>query len=398
MDHKTQIQQSLGFLQQHYNQYYTSHILPLPDRFSRREFAFMFFGGKGMLRHLSFPKKQQFQQFLKQKTPAHCYYSTAYYKTPHAPTMNEKDWMGAELIFDLDADHLPNAETIPYETQLEMVKDEFIKLVDDFLLDDFGFKEKDLELYFSGGRGYHCHVKDPRILQLDSGARREIVDYIIGRDLSDELIFHESSTGTKQYKNMSYPTGKSLTMPSPDEPGWKGRISRGLIEILEEILKSDDPIEQLKIYGVNASAAKKLLKDLSQERIDRIKKGQLDQTKTIRKFFLNNALRKTAVSFASGETDEPVTCDVKRLIRLPGSLHGKTGFCVYKVTLNMLSDFDPLVDTIVFSDDPVDIDLFSKTTITMNETKFILSPGVQQVPLYLAIFLIGRRQAFIHKK
>ena len=92
-------------------------------------------------------------------------------------------------------------------------------------------------------------------------------------------------------------------MPSPDEPGWKGRISRGLIEILEEILKSDDPIEQLKIYGVNASAAKKLLKDLSEERIDRIKKGQLDQTKTIRKFFLNNALRKTAVSFASGETD-----------------------------------------------------------------------------------------------
>ncbi|RLF56615.1 MAG: DNA primase catalytic subunit PriS [Thermoplasmata archaeon] len=395
MDKNTRIQQSLGFLQHHFNQYYKTHQLPLPDRFSRREFAFMFFGGKGMLRHLSFTKKQQYQIFLQQKAPAHCYYSTAYYKTPDAQTMNDKEWMGAELIFDLDADHLPNAETIPYETQLEMVKEEFIKLVDDFLLQDFGFHKKDLELYFSGGRGYHCHVKDPKIMQLDSGSRREIVDYIIGRDLIDELVFHEYTTGLKKYKNISYPTGKSLKMPSPNEPGWRGRISRGLIEILEEITKSDHPIDKLKTYGVDEITAKKLLKELSKERIDRIKKGQLDQTKTIRKFFLNNALRKTAVSFASGETDEPVTCDVKRLIRLPGSLHGKTGFFVKKVTLDQLQDFDPLIETIAFSDEPVEIDLLSKTKMTINDSFFDLSEGKQKVPLFLAIFLIGRKQAFI---
>jgi DNA primase small subunit len=395
MNEKANIYKSVDFLQHHFNNYYSTHTLNPPDRFSRREYAFMFFGGKGMLRHLSFTKKHQYQKFLIQKTPAHCYYSTAYYKKPDAPTMNKKEWMGAELIFDLDSDHLTNAETIPYERQLEMVKHEFIKLVDDFLLKDFGFVEKDLEMYFSGGRGYHCHVKNKKILQLDSGARREIVDYIIGRDLIDDVLFHEFSTGRRQYKDISYPTGKSLFMPSPNEPGWRGRISRGLIEILDDIIRSDHPIEQLKEYGVDEKTALKLLKDLSKDRIKRIKKGQLDQTKTIRKFFLNNALRKTAVSFASGETDEPVTCDVKRLIRLPESLHGKTGFCVTRVTLDKLQDFNPLVDSIVFSDNPVEINIQSKIRIKLNDITFDLQKGKQYVPLYLAIYLIGSKKALI---
>ena len=395
MEEYTLIQQSLEFLQHQFKEYYQKHLPLLPDRFSRREFAFMFFGGKGMFRHLSFIKKQEFQDFLQRKTPSHCYYSTAYYQYPDAQKMQDKQWMGAELIFDLDADHLPNVETIPYERQLEMVKEEFIKLIDDFLMKDFGFKERYLELYFSGGRGYHCHVKDPSILQLDSGDRREIVDYITGRDLMDNIIFHEFSTVTKQYQGKTYPSVKKLVMPSIDEPGWRGRISRGLIEILEEIRKSDAPVKKLMEYGVNESTAEKLLQDLSDERINRIKKGQLDQTKTIRKFFLNNALRKTAVSFSSGETDEPVTCDVKRLIRLPGSLHGKTGFCVTPVTLDKLPAFDPLVNTIVLSDEPVRVDIQSPISITLKNESFHLSKGAQKVPLFLAIFLVGRKKAFI---
>ena len=86
MDEKKRIQQSLGYLQQSFKSYYYNHRITLPDRFSRREFAFMFFGGKGMLRHLSFSRKQKYQEFLIQRSPAHCYYSTAYYKTPDAQT------------------------------------------------------------------------------------------------------------------------------------------------------------------------------------------------------------------------------------------------------------------------------------------------------------------------
>jgi DNA primase small subunit len=309
--------------------------------------------------------------------------------------MQEKNWMGAELIFDLDSDHLPNAETISYSEQLSAVKKEFIKLVEEFLLDDFGFDEKHLDLYFSGGRGYHCHVKDPAVFDLDSNERRELVDYITGRDLQDSVIFHEQVTGRKQYGGRTYPSGKSLKMPTPNEKGWKGRISRGIIDIVNDIKESDDPQKKLMEYGVTEKDAEKLTSELSEERVKRIREGMLDQSKTIRKFFLNSALRKTAVTLGAGETDEPVTCDVKRLIRLPSSLHGKTGLKVVKIDIDELKTFDPLNDAIVFDDDPVKINLNTSSTIKMNQQHFHLEPGEVEVPQYLAVFLIGRRTASI---
>jgi len=378
--------ESLEFLKNQFKSYYETSKIELPDRFGRREFAFVFFGGKGMFRHVAFDKKRTVTTFLQERAPQHVYYSSAYYKTPDAAKMQDKSWMGAELIFDLDSDHLPNAEKMGYVESLNKVKEEFFKLVEDFLLGDFGFDERHLDLYFSGGRGYHCHVRDPKIFNLDSNERREIVDYITGRDIKDSLIFHDEVTGIKRYGAKSFPSGKTLKMPTPNEPGWKGRISRGVIDIVDEIKQSEDPIQKLREYGVKETDAEKLLQDLSEERVRRIKEGRLDQSKTIRKFFLNSALRKTAVVMSAGETDEPVTCDVKRLIRLPASLHGKTGLKVVKTTLDGLKKFDPLTDAVVFSDETIKIKL---------SEQFHLNEGEQEVPKYLAVFLIGRRMASI---
>jgi DNA primase small subunit len=370
--------------------YYKSNKINLPDRFGRREYAFVFFGGKGMIRHIGFDKKDQFNNFINENVPLHAYYSSAYYKTPDAPTMQEKDWMGAELIFDLDSDHLPGGDQLNYIEQLALVKKEFYKLVFDFLIDDFGFKEKYIELYFSGGRGYHCHIRDPAVLSLDSSERREIVDYITGRDIYDSIVFHEQITSTIQIRGRNIPSSKSLKMPKPDEPGWKGRISRGIIEIVEEIKKSNNPLEKLREYGVKESDAIHLLADLSDERVQRIKEGRLDQSKTIRKFFLNNALRKTAVSMSASETDEPVTCDVKRLIRIPGSLHGRTGLKVDRIQIDKLSDYNPLQKSVVLSEEKVKFEILNDFNIEIKNKNFDLKQGSQEIPSYLAVFLIGR--------
>jgi DNA primase small subunit len=395
MGDETSVQTSLEFLKHTFHQYYASNKIELPDRFGRREFAFLFFNGKGMVRHLGFEKREAVWSFFEERVPQHAYYSSAYYSRPDAAKMQEKNWMGAELIFDLDSDHLPNAENMGYVESLVAVKKEFKKLVEEFLLGDFGFKEKYIELYFSGGRGYHCHVKDPAVLDLDSNERREIVDYITGRDLLNSSILHEQVTGRKTYGNYSYASGKSLKMPTPDQTGWKGRISRGIIDLVDEIKKSDDPEKKLREYGVNARDAERLVQELSEERVSRIKDGLLDQSKTIRKFFLNSALRKTAVSLSAGETDEPVTCDVKRLIRLPGSLHGKTGFKVVKIAIEDLKDFDPLQDAVVLADDPVNIHVDKQVSLDMNDQSFHLEAGDQEVPTYLAVFLLGRKEAIL---
>lgn len=395
MGDENSVQKSLDFVKTTFQRYYASNSVTLPDRFGRREFAFVLFGGKGMLRHLGFEKREMVSDFLSERAPQHAYYSSAYYQHPDAPKMVEKNWMGAELIFDLDSDHLPNAEKMGYVESLHEVKKEFIKLIDEFLLGDFGFKEKHMELYFSGGRGYHCHIKDPAVLDLDSNERREIVDYITGRDLQDSLIFHEQATGRKRYGSHSFASGKSLKMPTPDQEGWKGRISRGVIDLVNEIKKSDDPLRKLEEYGVNRQDAERLVAELSEERMRRIQDGLLDQSKTIRKFFLNSALRKTAVSLSAGETDEPVTCDVKRLIRLPSSLHGKTGFKVVKISVEALKEFDPLRDAVVLPDDPVWIMNQKQLSIEMKNQQYHLEVGEQEAPTYLAVFLLGRKQAIL---
>jgi len=72
--------------------------------------------------------------------------------------------------------------------------------------------------------------------------------------------------------------------------------------------------------------------------------------------FRNFAFSNQGISLgAAGETDEVVTIDVKRVIRHPTSLHGKSGFCVTEFPLDRLdpdknNSFDPLSETIVFSD------------------------------------------------
>ncbi len=388
-------QNSLSYLKERFRTYYANHELLLPDRFGRREYAFVLFGGKGMIRHLGFDKKQQFMGYIRDRVPQHIYYSSAYYQQPGAPTMQEKGWMGAELIFDLDSDHLPNADKMSFEESLLVVKKEFKKLVEDFLIDDFGFDLKYIELFFSGGRGYHCHVKDPMVFDLDSNERREIVDYITARDLIDSAILREHVVERGAFRGRTFASVKSLRMPSPDEKGWPGRISRGIIEILVDIKNSDDPLEKLAEYGVKPQDAEELSKYLSDERFDRIKEGLLDQSKTMRKFFLNRALRKSAVSLSAGETDEPVTCDVKRLIRLPGSLHGKTGLRVVPLSLDDLPDFDPLRDAVVFSDDTISVEVREPAKIFMMNREFDLSEGVNEVPEYLAILLIGKKIATI---
>jgi DNA primase small subunit len=393
MGDESSIQNTMEFLRRTFHEYYADHSIELPDRFARREFAFLFFGGKGMVRHLAFDKREMVWQFLEERSPQHAYYSSAYYHQPNAAKMQDKTWMGAELIFDLDSDHLPNAERLSYMESLVAVKKEFKKLVKEFLLGDFGFQEKYLELYFSGGRGYHCHVKDPMVLDLDSNERREIVDYITGRDLQDTIIFHEQVTGRKRYGQFSYASGKSLKMPTPDQVGWKGRISRGLIELVDEIKNSEDPEKKLQEYGVSKKEAERLVQELSDERMRRIKDGLLDQSKTIRRFFLNRALRSTAVALSAGETDEPVTCDVKRLIRLPSSLHGKTGLKVVKIDIDELDAFDPLRDAVVLPADPVKVTVVKPVTVTMKDETFQLAEGEQEVPTFLAVFLIGRRDA-----
>ncbi|MDD5778629.1 MAG: DNA primase catalytic subunit PriS [Candidatus Thermoplasmatota archaeon] len=378
------------WLQEQFRRYYTRPRIRFPDRFPRREYALVPFEEQHMQRHLAVKTREDLQSLLERRVPAHIYYSSAYYETPDAPTMAEKGWMGADLIFDLDADHLPGAGGMSYPEMLAAVKQEMIKLLD-FLQEDFGFEEADLAVYFSGGRGYHCHVTDARVQTLGSQERREIVDYITGRGLDTQSLLQEKTV----YRQGNI-TQTSLEMPLPDEPGWRGKISREIIRFFQSLLDApeEEALQQLTQFeGIGPKTARTIYQGLTPQRIQRMRQGKFDQFPYIKKM-APHLIRRSAVELR-GEPDEPVTADVKRLIRLPGSLHGKTGLRVEHVPLGYIDQFDPLVDAVVFDDSPVALTLKKGTAISMKNRSFDLQPGSHTVPAHLAVLLVGRGLATV---
>ncbi|MGD9911810.1 MAG: DNA primase catalytic subunit PriS, partial [Methanothrix sp.] len=101
-------------------------------------------------------------------------------------------------------------------------------------------------------------------------------------------------------------------------------------------------------------------------------------------------IMEETVRALGGETDEPVTADVHRLIRFPESLHGGTGLRVTSLSINSLHAFDPLKDAVVFGDDPVHVEIIRPTTLELMGERFDLLEGKTELPEYAAVFLLAR--------
>ena len=418
---------TIQFLRAQFHRYYDSTKPSLPDRFGRREFGFMFWTAGMVQRHLGFSKEEELKAFLTSRVPAHAYYSSAYYEKPGAPTMEEKGWLGADLIFDLDADHLPGGKALSYPVMLEAVKLGIIKLWDRFLRMKLGFDEKKMRIVFSGGRGYHIHVFDERVVGLGGHERREIVDFITAKGLDFKLIFRETPFDKTEYKG-TVRVKKMLKSPSLSDPGWAGIVAGGIDDFLLELenMQPEECLELLSSYpGMNEEKAKSLYDNLFKVRVreprpirgvDRVREGNMealtdknrDALATIivameqlplddRVAVSPEEIRKWDERRRRGETDEPVTSDIKRLIRMPSSLHGKTGLQVIPMSRDALDGFRPLRDAVpqAWTDESVRMNLKNKISMEIRGEAFNLAPGVNDVPQYLAIFLAARGLATV---
>jgi len=357
------------FLQKKFKEYYSRAGIGMPRRFTRREYGFMFFDKQMMMRHIGFSSAQKIRSFLTEKAPAHVFYSSAYYSKPYEKEMKDKEWLGADLIFDLDADHLVLPENCTYERMLGIVKNETKKLLNDFLIRDFGFD--DLEVVFSGSRGYHIHVYDREVLELGSRERREIVDYITGSGVSIELML-----GKDNY-----------VIPSVSEPGWYGRIGRAIGNYADRILSMEEGErrKELKsIKGVGDVRAERIYEGLK-----RVKK-EPRAVNALPKEFIEYLKERVAIESSRGEADEPVTSDIHRLIRLPTSLHGKTGFLVKPLTIEEFDDFDPLQDAVVFGDEKVSVNVLKPFNIRIRDFSCNAKEGTVEMPEYAAVFACAR--------
>lgn len=367
---------TLEFLKKRFSAYYNGELkgagaVYIPESMPQREWGFLFFTTSpksGMRRHLAFTSQEELNTYLKTMTPAHVYYSTAYYAHPSAAVMDGKEWLGADVIFDLDADHILRAS---YDAMLARVKEELFKLID-LLTGELGFSRSDLVINFSGGRGYHIHLPLMAVRNWSSAERRELVNYVSGTGISfDSMIGARKTTG------------------------WQGRWHAALDEELEHIHK----METLEargylsgLSGVSERMGDYFRKNLAETRGKLVANPEgLRENKVLRAIASaeNPAFQQRILNRAA-QSDEPVTTDVKRLIRHPGSLHGGSGMRVMPLELNHLEEFDPLIDAVVFGEEPITISCSFPLKMPMLGSVYDLQAGANKVPEALAVFLCCR--------
>jgi len=377
----------------HYRRVARSAGVAAPPAANEREWGYIPFspGGTTMVRHeslLDLTGGADLGEFLARERPRHAYFSAGRYDHPGEDSMGRKGWRGSDLIFDIDADHLPGVdpETDGYGAMLDAGKAALVDLVD-FLEADFGFE--DVLLVFSGGRGYHAHVRDPGVQALGREERREIVDYVRGLGVTfDGLVRHEPVEGMGR----KTPADKRTL---PTEGGWAARAHRHLLGFVDELLdaEEDDALSRLREFdGIGEGKARAALRAARENR-EAIERGNVD----VHPAFYGVARRLfERVREADGAPiDEPVTTDINRLIRLPGSLHGGTGLGVRRVDRDALEDFDPLVDAVAdtFTGNRIMIEMAEPLEVSIGGEKFNLDAGVQSVPEHLGVFAMARGDA-----
>ncbi len=83
-----------------------STIIPLPPHPEQREFGYLMFKERFMVRHRRFASIKDLRAVLADTIPSDVYHSCAYYENPDFD-MDKKSWTGSDLVFDIDADHIP---------------------------------------------------------------------------------------------------------------------------------------------------------------------------------------------------------------------------------------------------------------------------------------------------
>jgi len=256
--------------------YYTLRPqITLPPDMVRREFAFQPWGSPSYVRHLSFRSADEVLEYMARRIPLHSYYSIARYELPNASSMDEKGFVGADLMFDIDADHFEGCASKLVSDECILKAAEAIDRLARILKRDFGITR--ISVYFTGHRGFHLIASCDWCEDLGREERAEIARYIAASEIDLDQLF---------------PKRAQPCIPEASEPGWRGWIGRAL----------------QKQYRQAAGCSLRKVLGRSWE------------------YEVQELILKESVPI-----DLQVTQDLSRLVRIPGSINGKTGLKVVLV-------------------------------------------------------------------
>lgn len=378
-----------NFVKEQFRRYYGRCALAMPEQPQQREFGFGTWEKKIEYRHLAFASEQELRGYLQRNTPLYVSYSTAFYEFPAARPMQKKNWLGAELVFDMDIHGCArHDEDWVCDGCLNWIKGETIKLVEDFLLPDFGFSRQEIRINFSGNRGYHVHVANDAVTQMSGGARREFEDYLKATGLDYRHLFGFGWTERNLSKGVEGGQKPVKSFAIPTMYGWAGKIVNFLIRTINQ--GDSVALEQL---GLSKGATKKIIEGKT-EIIEKLKSGRLGAIPVFSakaNLLLEQVASKAAIH-SKDKSDEGVTCDVTKLIRMPGTLHGSTGLAAKPVA--DIDKFDPLSDACTLGNVPVKVRVERAPKMRIGAEEFgPFENAVAELPMSAAIYLMCKRKA-----
>jgi DNA primase small subunit len=405
------MESSREFVYQKFTEYYQdpSTMIPATTKPEQREFAYLMFKEQFMVRHRRFTEFKNFRAMLSETVPSDVYHSCAYYENPDVD-MDKKGWLGADLVFDIDADHIPTncdkihdeftcikcgfsgrglipevcpcceatkfeTKTWPCELCIQSARTETAKLID-MLENDFGFSQNEMHVYFSGHRGYHVHIENDSVKSLDSMARKEIVDYVTGLGIA---IFDKDS---KQPRGKRGSVAKKFSLHNF---GWNRRLKVGMTDFL-----LNATTENLKVVGLNNKAVLENRELIIKRAIQEGKWESIKGVKVQTWLKIADYVRETQ----SSKIDTVVTTDIHRLIRMNGTLHGKTGLKKVEFPAKDLQTFDPFTEAVAFKKGTAKVLVSDAPEFRMSgKTLGPYKNQTVELPVAAAVMLICKRRA-----
>jgi DNA primase small subunit len=367
-----------AFREYYFNQ---SKAIEEPLKMEQREFGYMHFAQSGMLRHLSFKSMKELDALLVREAPSDVYCSNAYYRFPTQQPMQEKHWVGADLIFDIDGKDLgmpcvqshsysvcincgyasPPANddegssyfcpscgckkadyvSIPCSKCIDASKKEARRLME-FLLVDIGLERSAINIYFSGNNGFHVHINDDAYISLEPQARSDLVGYLSGTGLMLESIGVRKSN-TEDLFSIKFPRS-GLTY------GWRRRIAEKFKIDMTSAIKLKNIVDQNGGYNAFKVELDRLARDMGVR------------------------------------IDPQVTTDIHRVFRMPGTLNSKSGLS--KTKCSDLYSFDPFVDACLLGDGKVSVRVKTPVKLKLKRNSFNISKESSEMPTYAAVYLM----------
>jgi DNA primase small subunit len=403
---------SQDFVYEKFSEFYNSSSteIPLPTSIGQREFAFLLLKERIMLRHRGFTNIRDLRLLLSETVPSDVYHSCAYYENPESD-MDKKGWLGADLVFDIDADHIPTScnkihdewtcgkcgfsgkgitpetcpscegqkfdtKTWPCELCLNSAKEETAKLIG-MLEKDFGLSHKEIHVFFSGHRGYHVHVENEGVKTLDAMARKEIVDYVSGIGLA---ILDEEAAERRRAPHVF----------SLYDFGWNKRIKLGMQKFILNATKED-----LRDVGIKNYAAVLRNKEAILRRC--LENGRWSSVKGV-SVETWTKIAEHVKNLQSTKIDTVVTTDIHRLIRLSGTLHGKTGLRKVEFPIEDLEGFDPFREAVAFKEGEVRVFVSGAPEFRLGGNVFgPYKSQTVELPTAAAVLLICKGRAEVVK-